>query len=470
MQHFSLAIIGSGSGNVLVPGRRRPGSGRAHRVGRLRRDLPQPGLHPEQDPGAHGRRGGPGPHRVRFRHRRRGDRGGLAVHPGPHVLEDRPGLSRSAAAPGRESGHVTLFEGRAHFTGPHELVIDGDDPASPPTAWWWRPGPGRRFRRSSPTPGSSSGPPTTIMRIDELPASMVIVGGGHVAAEFAHVFSGLGVEIHLVNRAATLLGGASTPTSPTASPSWPGERWDVHLSATITGVRRRRRRSGRRSSSRTAPTVTGDLLLVAAGRQPDTDDLGLEPGRGQGSGTTGAIAGRRVRPDDGRGDLVARRRQLAVRAQARGQRRGPHAWPTTWPTRTTCARSRMTGCPSAVFTDAADRHRSARASRTWRAGGPTWQAVQDYRRHGLRVGPAGHHRLLQAVRRSRDRDAARRPHPGLSGLAADPAAGPGDVVRAGRSRHGPRPVLDPPRAERGRGERPAQAPARPATGRLTAAS
>ena len=36
------------------------------------------------------------------------------------------------------------------------------------------------------------------MRLEELPDHMVIVGGGFVAAEFAHVFSALGVRITIV--------------------------------------------------------------------------------------------------------------------------------------------------------------------------------------------------------------------------------------------------------------------------------
>ena len=45
----------------------------------------------------------------------------------------------------------------------------------------------------------------TIMRIAELPEHLVIVGGGFVAAEFAHIFSALGTRVTLVIRGATLL-------------------------------------------------------------------------------------------------------------------------------------------------------------------------------------------------------------------------------------------------------------------------
>ena len=43
------------------------------------------------------------------------------------------------------------------------------------------------------------------MRIAELPEHLVIVGSGFVAAEFAHVFSALGVRVTLVIRGGTLL-------------------------------------------------------------------------------------------------------------------------------------------------------------------------------------------------------------------------------------------------------------------------
>ena len=45
----------------------------------------------------------------------------------------------------------------------------------------------------------------TVMRLETLPASMVILGGGYIAVEMAHIFSSFGVEIHLVEMAATLM-------------------------------------------------------------------------------------------------------------------------------------------------------------------------------------------------------------------------------------------------------------------------
>ena len=45
----------------------------------------------------------------------------------------------------------------------------------------------------------------TVMRLDRLPASMIIVGGGYVAAEFAHIFSSFGTRVTVINRSDRLL-------------------------------------------------------------------------------------------------------------------------------------------------------------------------------------------------------------------------------------------------------------------------
>ena len=44
------------------------------------------------------------------------------------------------------------------------------------------------------------------MRIEELPGRLVIVGGGYIAAEFAHVFSAFGSQVTVVVRGDRVLG------------------------------------------------------------------------------------------------------------------------------------------------------------------------------------------------------------------------------------------------------------------------
>lgn len=103
------------------------------------------------------------------------------------------------------SANVTVFHAEASFVGPKTLQV-GDDRISAEhivIATGSRP-------RLLAIPGIEDAAAKvftsdTIMRIPELPARLVIVGGGYIAAEFAHVFSALGSEVTLINRSETLL-------------------------------------------------------------------------------------------------------------------------------------------------------------------------------------------------------------------------------------------------------------------------
>jgi mycothione reductase len=283
MQHFSLAIIGSGSGNVLVPDDDAQGpvalieSGAFGGTCLNRGCIPSKILVHTADVAVQARTASG------F-----GIDAEVTAVDWPSIRDrtfskiDRvSALGRSARA---DSGHVTLFDGRAHFTGPRELVIDGTTGITADRVVV-----ATGSRPTIPPAIADSGvefwTSDDIMRIDALPASMVIVGGGSVASEFAHIFSGLGVAIHVVNEADTLLAKLDTDISDHFT-ALARQRWDVHLSATITGVRRRDA-DGVTVVLDDGTEVGGDLLLVAAGRQPNTDDMGLE------------VAGVKVR-DDGR--------------------------------------------------------------------------------------------------------------------------------------------------------------------------
>ncbi|MGA8846994.1 MAG: mycothione reductase [Nocardioides sp.] len=113
----------------------------------------------------------------------------------------------------------------------------------------------------------------TVMRIDELPERVLVIGGGFVAAEFAHVFGSFGSRVTIVNRSAGLLRAEDDEIS-AAFTHIAQQRWDVRLTTVISrleGIG-----DAIRAHLSDGSTLDVDVVLVAAGRVPNTDGLGLE--------------------------------------------------------------------------------------------------------------------------------------------------------------------------------------------------
>ena len=113
----------------------------------------------------------------------------------------------------------------------------------------------------------------TVMRLDELPASAVILGGGYIAAEFAHVFASFGVAVTVVNRSGRLLRSEDEDVSERFT-ELASKRFDVRLERKT--VRARRTAAGIAldlEGPHGAETVEAELLLVATGRTPNSDVL-----------------------------------------------------------------------------------------------------------------------------------------------------------------------------------------------------
>jgi len=102
-----------------------------------------------------------------------------------------------------ENEHITLLEGEARFTGEKTLGVAGGKITADRfvIASGSRP---RPFSVEIPE-GVTVHTSDTVMRLEKLPRSMVIVGGGFIAAEFAHVFSAYGTRVTIINRSNTLL-------------------------------------------------------------------------------------------------------------------------------------------------------------------------------------------------------------------------------------------------------------------------
>lgn len=178
----------------------------------------------------------------------------------------------------RLTGPTTAYLGRARFVGPRELEITdlpghqtaritGDQVVVATGGRPWVPDvvldSGVDFHTSD-----------TVMRIDALPASMVILGGGYIAAEFAHIFSALGVQVHVVNRSERLLRTQDEDIS-AAFTEQARRSWDLHLGVQATALRTLDD-GGVHLDLTDGTSIEGGLLLVATGREPNTDDMGLD--------------------------------------------------------------------------------------------------------------------------------------------------------------------------------------------------
>ncbi|MHA7273348.1 mycothione reductase [Arthrobacter sp. TMT4-20] len=114
----------------------------------------------------------------------------------------------------------------------------------------------------------------TIMRLDELPARILIIGGGYIAAEFAHIFGAFGSAVTMVNRSGSLLRTLDDSVSE-AFTAEALRRWDVVLNHTVASLTAN-------DDGSVHAVIDGpegqeldvDVVLVAIGRVPNTDRLG----------------------------------------------------------------------------------------------------------------------------------------------------------------------------------------------------
>lgn len=110
----------------------------------------------------------------------------------------------------------------------------------------------------------------TVMRISALPERMVIVGSGFVAAEFAHIFSALGVRVTMVIRGGTLLRHLDDTISQRFT-RIAASKWELRTHRNI--VAAANHGSSVRLELDDGCIVNTDLLLVATGRLPNADRL-----------------------------------------------------------------------------------------------------------------------------------------------------------------------------------------------------
>lgn len=118
------------------------------------------------------------------------------------------------------------------------------------------------------------------LSLEQLPGSMVVVGGGAIGVEFAYFYSTLGVEVTLVEFLEQgLLPREDHEISKALSRSFKKSGIKIHANTSVESVKREDGKlmvSIRNRKKEEAELIQTDLVLSAVGVVPNTENLGLE--------------------------------------------------------------------------------------------------------------------------------------------------------------------------------------------------
>jgi dihydrolipoamide dehydrogenase len=171
---------------------------------------------------------------------------------------------------------VQVLHGRVRFTGPHTLLVEGEHQAT------------IQFKNAVIATGSRATripvagdlpvwSSSEALGIPQIPTRLIVVGGGYIGLELGQVYAGLGSQVTIVEFAPRLLPGADPDLVEVvvrrAKQQFAGmlvESKVVGMAKTAAGLAVTVEHEGK------TQTLEAERVLVAVGRSPNTDDLGLD--------------------------------------------------------------------------------------------------------------------------------------------------------------------------------------------------
>ena len=170
---------------------------------------------------------------------------------------------------------ITLFRSRAWLAGTHSLelangatiVADKIVIATGASPW------------AAPIPGLDKTrllDSTSAMELEQLPRSLIVIGGSSVGLELAQMFSRLGVRVTVIEVAQTLLPSEDPVIGAAIAEYLAQEGLTVHANAQVDRVERHDRITVHLREAGKEQRMSAEQLLVATGRRANTHDIGLE--------------------------------------------------------------------------------------------------------------------------------------------------------------------------------------------------
>lgn len=169
-----------------------------------------------------------------------------------------------------------VYRGHARFKSPKEVSV-GEELLSAPQIFINVGG-----RAAIPSmPGVASTPyltNSTLLDLEAAPRHLLIVGGGYVGLEFGQIFRRFGSEVTIIEKAPRLIAQEDEDVSAELQAILESEGIEVRLNAACIELMNAGNGDAgvRVECAEGAPVVRGSHVLLAVGRRPNTDDLGLE--------------------------------------------------------------------------------------------------------------------------------------------------------------------------------------------------
>ena len=173
------------------------------------------------------------------------------------------------------SPNVTLLHGHARFEDPHTVVVNGNRLQAEEIFI------NVGGRAAVPDlPGLSEVPyltNTSMMEVDFLPEHLLVIGGSYIGLEFAQMYRRFGSRVTVVEMAPRLIAREDEEVSAAVQAILEAEGIAFRLSATCLGFARRNGGVAVGLDCEKEPReLVGSHVLLAVGRVPNTQDLGLD--------------------------------------------------------------------------------------------------------------------------------------------------------------------------------------------------
>jgi pyruvate/2-oxoglutarate dehydrogenase complex dihydrolipoamide dehydrogenase (E3) component len=132
-----------------------------------------------------------------------------------------------------------------------------------------------------PVPGLADAQPLThieALELDEVPQHLFVIGGGYIGLELSQTMRRFGSKVTIIDRNDRLMHREDDDVTEALQKLFEDEGIDITLNATIKRISGRSGKSVRMEIEQRGAekTFEGSHLLVAAGRSPNTEGIGLE--------------------------------------------------------------------------------------------------------------------------------------------------------------------------------------------------